>query len=231
MSSGRAVSVLAAAVALACTYDFDRFEAATPGSSGASGSGASGSGPSAGGTSTGGTSGEAGENGEMAVGGESGTPSTGAGGATGLSCDELGGVIHDGRCYFTIAPGTGLRWSAARETCAGYSPTSHLAAITSSEEQAAIEATLSPAVSDYWIGLSLADVESDPDDDCDESPETCPFEWVTGDALSYSNWAAHSETDLEPNYTGACVRLQLDGLTWADFDCSTRLPALCEDGG
>jgi hypothetical protein len=219
MSLLRAVIVLTAPTALACTYDFDRFEDAVPGSPGAAG---------AGGLGTGGTNAESAENGGT---GAAGKPSSGEGGNTGSSCDELGGAIHDGHCYFTIAPSTGLLWTAAREACESYSASAHLATITSSAEQAAAEAAVSPAVADYWIGLSLADVERDPGNSCARSPESCPFEWVTGDTVSYSNWAEHDKGDVEPNYTGACVRLQLEGFTWADFDCSTRLPALCEDDG
>lgn len=223
-----------AIAAMACTYDFDRFADATPASSaGAPSAGSSGSasGGSAGKHAAGGKGGESGESGGQALGGQAGDPATGAGGGAGFSCDELGGAVHDEHCYFAIAPGSGLLWASARETCESFSPSSHLATITSHAEQAAIEDAFSPSVTDYWIGLSLADVEDEPSDDCDEAPESCPFEWVTGDKLIYTNWAEHSESDEEPNYTGACVRLQLDGFAWADFDCGTRLPALCEHDG
>ncbi len=229
ISRGRALSVLAAAVALACTYDFDRFEDANPASSGASSTaGSSGAGAAnTGGRATSGAGGQAGENEPS---GTAGAPSTGEGGG-GFSCAKLDGVVHEGHCYFAIAPGTGLSWSAAREACESYSTSSHLLTIGSNAEQRAVEDALTPAVSDFWIGLSLANVEDDPGEECEDAPESCPFTWVDGEAVSYANWAEHSKRDVEPNYTGACVRLQLDGFKWADFDCSTRLPAVCEHDG
>jgi hypothetical protein len=230
------VAIVTAVFAVACTYDFDRFENASPASSGGTataGSSGSGGNGNVGAGARGGSGGRGGESGENSGGGlgEAGGPETGEGGGAGFSCDELDGVVHDEHCYFVLAPGSGLSWTMARETCEGYSPSSHLVTISSSAEQAAIENALSPSVSDYWIGLALADVENEPNDDCDEAPESCPFEWVTGEALSYANWAAHGKNDVEPNYTGACVRLQLDDFNWADFDCGTRLPAVCEHDG
>lgn len=227
------IGILTAVAALGCTYDFDRFE--SPGAASSGGTTATGGTGTGGGGKGGASAGGSGQvsaggaSGEEGLGGETGGGAvSGEGGAAGFSCSELGGKVHDGNCYFAIAPGTGLSWGSARETCEKYSPSSHLATIGSDQEQAAIEAALSPSVSDYWIGLSLANIESEPDEACDDEPESCPFEWVTGDALSYANWGEYSESDVEPNYTGACVRLQLDGFAWADYDCSTRLPALCE---
>ncbi len=170
-----------------------------------------------------------GVSGEEGLGGETGSGAvSGEGASAGFPCSELGGVSSRRKLLLRDRDRHGLFWGSARETCEEYSPSSHLATITSDAEQSAIEDAFSPSVTDYWIGLSLGNVEHDPDEECDEEPERCPFEWVTGDALSYANWAEHSQSDVEPNYTGACVRLQLDGFAWADFDCSTRLPALCE---
>jgi hypothetical protein len=224
----------AAFVALGCTYDFDRFE--SPGAAGSGGSATAGSAEStagkAGASSGGARSGsEGGASGDSELGGESGRGAApGDGTGAGFSCEAVSGTGDGDHCYFAIAPDAGLSWAAARETCEGYSPSSHLLTIGSFAEQAAIDETFARAGSEYWIGLSLSDVEGAPDDACQESPERCPFEWVTGDALSYENWARHSKNEIEPNYTGACVRLQLDDFAWADFDCSSRLAALCEHG-
>jgi hypothetical protein len=57
---------------------------------------------------------------------------------------------------------------------------------------------------------------------------SCPWLWVTDDKFAFSKWARRDGSDPEPNFTGACVRLQLTDRSWADFPCGTQLPAICE---
>ncbi len=161
--------------------------------------------------------------------GDSSTTTTG-GATSGLDCDSVGGMVHGEHCYFVIAEGTGLGWEAARDACRAHSPDTHLVTITSDDEQTWLEATFFPGSKDLWIGLALEDTGSDPSSTCRLLPDLCPFSWVTDEALDYTHWAVHSESDVEPNYTGACVRLQLDDQNWADLDCKTTLSAICEDG-
>jgi hypothetical protein len=90
-----------------------------------------------------------------------------------------------------------------------------------------LEETFFPATDDHWIGLSLADTSWLPFG-CSDDPESCPFLWVTGETLDFTDWAV-SVIDPEPNYSGACVRILFDDLDWADRTCgTTRLPAICE---
>jgi hypothetical protein len=149
-------------------------------------------------------------------------------GPPGFDCATLDGLVWNGHCYFSIAAGTGLIWTRAKTTCESFSD-SHLATLTTSAEQAAIEGAFFPSTTDYWIGLSLQDPSSQtPPSSCKTTPGSCPFRWVTGEVLSFTKWTQRSGTDAEPNYTGACVRLQLTDRSWADFGCGAQLPAICE---
>lgn len=150
------------------------------------------------------------------------------GGPAGFDCDALEGLLWSGHCYFVIAPGSGLVWTRAATTCETFSG-SHLASVTSADEQEAIEGAFFPSTTDYWIGLSLQGASSaTPPASCKTTPGSCPFLWVTGETLSYTNWSRRSASDVEPNYSGGCARLQLTDRAWADLGCGTQLPALCE---
>jgi hypothetical protein len=173
-------------------------------------------GPSKGGTTSGGgTGGNAGGTG-------------GGGGMLGFDCDELSGTIANQHCYFAVGRGAGLSWRAAKAACEIYS--AHLVTITSSAEEELVQSRFFPAVSDYWIGLALNDTSGDtPPRTCKSAPSTCPFRWVTGEALSYADWATRGGSDSEPNFSGPCVRIQLSDLKWADYGCSMgQLPGICE---
>lgn len=153
---------------------------------------------------------------------------TDASGPAGFDCAALDGTLVDGHCYFAIAPGTGLIWTRAKTTCETFSG-SHLATLTSSTEQAAIEAAFFPSTYDYWIGLSLQGASNQvPPATCKTMPGSCPWLWVTGEKFSFSKWGRRDGTDPEPNFNGSCVRLQLTDRSWADFPCGTQLPAICE---
>jgi hypothetical protein len=125
-----------------------------------------------------------------------------------LECLSLHGIVFKGHCYFTVAAGA---WDQNACDAQG----AHLATLTAADEQAAA-ATVSPG-QERWIGLRRRN----------GSPrDPTSFEWVTGEPLSYDNWANYGST-REPNGTGDCVRLLTAG-TWADNDCSERFPVLCE---
>ena len=146
----------------------------------------------------------------------------------GFDCAQLAGKVLDGHCYFVIAPGTGLVWSRAQSTCEEFEG-AHLASVTSADEQAALEAAFFPSTADYWIGLALEGASNQtPPASCKTNPRSCPFLWVSGEELSFTKWSRRSANDVEPNYTGACVRLQLTDKSWADYGCGTQLPAICE---
>lgn len=216
----------------------------TAGTSGASsagkgGGGAGGKGGSAGSMSAGeggdagtGGSDQGGEAGEPTAGtaGSAGTASTagnaGTGGSAGFDCAALSGTTFDGHCYFAVGNGAGLAFDEAAAACAANDGAS-LVAITSENEQNALEAAFFPASTDYWIGLSLEGAPEDVPIECSIFDDVCPFEWITAEALTFTDWALR-DGDNEPNYSGACVRIQADDLAWADFGCTSPLPAICE---
>ena len=114
--------------------------------------------------------------------------------------------------------------------CEAYSSKTHLVTITSADEQAALATAFFPTQTDTWIGLSLADPSKSPDSICKLISDQCPFQWVTGEALGYTDWAKRSGSDSEPNYTGSCVRLQAADETWADTGCTgSKYQAICEE--
>ena len=141
------------------------------------------------------------------------------------------GTTISGHCYFVIGEDSGLDWPAAKSACEGYSKTTHLVTITSDSEQAAIIKAFFPAKTETWIGLSLADPSKSPDATCKIEPDQCPFHWVTGEALDYTDWSTRSSTDKEPNFSGSCVRIQASDQAWADTGCTgSKYRAICEDG-
>lgn len=197
------------------------------GEAGASASGAGGeaeggaAGSGNGGVSAGGTA-----NGGATSGGPAGggTALAGAGGAAGADCDTLGGASFEGHCYFYVS--SLLDFEAAQGACADAGAT--LVAINSVEEQRFLESTFFAPANDAWIGLSLAALTNPNASMCKAMPSACPFRWQTGEPLAYTKWGSHSASDSEPNYTGACVRLQGATLDWADQGCGERVRAICE---
>ncbi len=181
--------------------------------------GASGGAASAGGTTA--TGGATAAGGSVTMNGGSGS-----GGAAGFDCDARGGKLANAHCYFPIGRDAPLSWQAAKSACE--SADAHLVTLTSAAEaQLVVEQFLS-AAGDHWIGLALANTSSEPPRSCKNNPASCPFRWVTAEPLEFSDWAMHSALDKEPNYTGACVRIQAADLKWADNGCSQELPAICE---
>ena len=190
---------------------------ATPSGGGAAGRG----GTATGGTATAGTSaGGAGAGGKATA----GAPGGGSGGAAPVACTD--GTTHDGHCYFLVGTSGGLDWEHAKTECEASG--AHLVTITSSGEQSFVASSFFPSPDDAWIGLGLEDTTSDPSSLCSLLPDTCPFLWVTGEPLDYTAWAMRSGNDDEPNYTGACVRLQASDQAWADMSCTSTFRAVCE---
>jgi hypothetical protein len=165
------------------------------------------------------------------AGGQSGSSAAGAGtsGVAGNAPSDCSdGTTFGGHCYFLASTAGGLDWASAQAACEAKG--SHLVTITSAEEQSMLATTFFPATDDAWIGLSLEDIASDPSALCQVLPDTCPFLWVTGEALAYDAWAVRSGDD-EPNYTGACARMLAADQAWADADCTSPYRAICENDG
>jgi hypothetical protein len=205
---------------------------ASGGRSGSGGRGASGDANLAGdgGRPTSGASGSGG-GGAPSSAGHAGQASSGAAGSGATSCTGSGATAYGGHCYFLVGDDSPLDWPSAKSACAAHSNGAHLVTVGSTEEQAMLAASFFPATVDAWLGLSLDDVTKDPSSLCKLAPDQCPFEWITGEKLEYTNWTVRSGGDSEPNYTGACVRMQASDETWGDNSCSVKLRAICEEGG
>jgi hypothetical protein len=189
---------------------------AIPSSGGSAGrGGTSTGGAGAGGTSAGGHTGAGAPSG--------GKAGSGTAGSASVECSD--GTTHDGHCYFLVGTSGGLDWEHAKSECDTHD--AHLVTITSSAEQMFVATTFFPSSDDAWIGLSLEDTRSNPSSLCSLAPDACPFLWVTAEKLDYDAWAMRSGDD-EPNYTGACVRLQASDQAWADTGCSSEFRAVCE---
>jgi hypothetical protein len=200
---------------------------ATSGGTSASG-GSAGSGNTAGRlTTTGGVSSGGTSVGGSNSGGAAGSTSSAGAGGKGFDCTTVSGNVWNQHCYFSVSEGTGVYWSAAQTACSSFG--AHLVTITSEEEQREIAADFFPAVKDYWIGLSLADhTANTAPASCKSNAASCPFSWISGEPLSYVNWAVRGTTS-EPDFSGPCVRIQLSDQAWGDLGCSsTQLPAICE---
>lgn len=210
----------------ACTYDFERFVAKGPNTSGGGGGGAAtladanrgpaaagengsageapsweaaGGGPprDAGNGQSGATAGRAGATGGTAV----------AGGGTSFDCDAVRGTVFQGHCYFANS-------TPAAYDASGACAPAHLVTITSSSEESAVELLL--AGRDHWIGLKNSSTIH----------TEASFQWVTSEAFnpstSFRHWAAS-----EPDFSGDCVRMRADGY-WADYPCTSELNSICE---
>jgi len=141
-----------------------------------------------------------------------------------VACTD--GTTYDGHCYFSIGTSTALDWEHAKSECEAQA--AHLVTITSSGEQTFLATTFFPSSADAWIGLALEDTKDDPSSLCSFFADECPFLWVTGETVAYDAWATRSGDDDEPNYTGACVRLQAADQAWADTGCASAFRAVCE---
>ncbi|MBE6864480.1 MAG: hypothetical protein E7495_08000 [Ruminococcus flavefaciens] len=103
--------------------------------------------------------------------------------------EELNWKYYPDPAHYQIV-NTGLTWQEAENKCEEYG--AHLAVINSQREQAMIEALLKEEKSpkkNYWIGLSR-------NDDGD-------FNWITGEALDYTNWYSDNPNNLDGNQNAA----------------------------
>jgi hypothetical protein len=155
---------------------------------------------------------------------------TSSAGASGASSSTCSGTTFGGHCYFLIGTDSGLDWPTAKTTCEAHSKTTHLVTITSADEQTALVKAFFPSNTDTWIGLSQKDPSKSPDALCKVMADQCPFVWVTGEALGYTDWSTRSSSDREPNYSGSCVRMRSDDQSWGDTSCTgSKDRAICEE--
>lgn len=115
-----------------------------------------------------------------------------------------------GNCYMYFS--NQVPWTVALAACGSHGATSHLAVITSADEQAVVAAIGAP-VADVWMGGSDRVTEMD-------------WQWVTGEAMVYEGWR-----EGEPNDSNGedCMIMEVDvGGTWDDRDCDNTYGYYCE---
>jgi hypothetical protein len=115
-----------------------------------------------------------------------------------------------GNCYMYFS--AEVPWSVALSACAAISETTHLAVITSAEEQAVVASIAAP-VADVWLGGNDIDAEM-------------TWVWVTAEAMVYEGWRVG-----EPNDSNGedCMIMEVDvGGTWDDRGCADLYGYYCE---
>eukprot|EP01046_Picozoa_sp_COSAG06_P029243 COSAG06_NODE_2697_length_6436_cov_8.420546_3_plen_654_part_00 len=144
-------------------------------------------------------------------------PSCGAGGGQHGSC-EFGWTFADGSCFKLFgddALGTPLGWAEAEEECRLLG--SHLASVTSAEQQAAV-GRLAGGTNRVWIGLN-------------DMAEEGSFVWSDGEPLEYSNWYHWDESQTGRDYCFSCGDgisiTQMTHYQWNDHDQLDLLPYIC----
>jgi hypothetical protein len=126
---------------------------------------------------------------------------------SGVPCTETGALQFGGHCYFLVTAAASEQM--AQTTCAGTG--AHLVTLTQTAEQTAVQAL--GTGTERWIGLFRKN-----------GPPTDPsYAWITNEPRAgFADWSPG-----EPNGSGQCVRLLATNL-WADDDCATMLPFICE---
>nr|AGF93336.1 protein containing C-type lectin domain protein [uncultured organism] len=121
------------------------------------------------------------------------------------SAGSHGGQMYNGNEYKLIT--NDMSWSDAKDYCENQG--GHLVTITSSEENSFVQNLINQ---DVWIGFTDQSSEGD-------------FEWVTGETVSYTNWAPG-----EPNDWGSgedYTQMVTDG-EWNDYSGTNNLAFVCE---
>lgn len=114
---------------------------------------------------------------------------------------------------YDVIRAEGITWTNAQATAAALGSGWQLASITSAAENTFVSSLLSAALPDrshFWLGASDAKVEG-------------TFEWVTGEAFSYTNWWGG-----EPNDAGNedFLALDLRSGAWGWNDAPDTLGAI-----
>ncbi len=127
-------------------------------------------------------------------------------------CDDGDVNVEDpgtGHCYMLFQ--TIQTWADASAACAAIGPTTHLAVITTPEENALISPMA--GLLDVWVGSTDAAIEM-------------TWVWVNAEPFVWDNWR-----DGEPNDANGedCMILEgeLNG-SWDDRDCGNTYAYVCE---
>ena len=116
------------------------------------------------------------------------------------TCPEPGAVVYGGHCYFPLT--ASAKWAQQRDQC--LLKGAHLATITSSGEQTAVEKI---SAGDRWFGLFRY---------------ATLWVWVTVEVSAYQHWKPPG-----PGATGDCARMDAKG-EWRESSCDEGHPAICE---
>ena len=152
--------------------------------------------------------------------GEAGLASTcGAGGSQHASCD-FGWTFADDACFKLFGDGVmgePLEWAAAEEACQEMGSETHLASVTSEEQQRAV-AHLAATTDFIWIGLN-------------DMAEEGSFVWSDDEPLEYSNFDQNDELQrgqVDCDLCGDGVALaQSSDYRWKDEPVSRLWPYIC----
>jgi hypothetical protein len=137
------------------------------------------------------------------------------GGAQHASCD-FGWTFADDACFKLFGDGVlgqPLGWADAEEACLQMGSNTHLASVTSEEQQVAVAMWLLARVEsgEVWIGLN-------------DLAEEGSFVWSDDEPLGYSNWRRGEPND---GYDGEdAAQMNTDG-TWNDRGHNAALPYIC----
>ena len=152
--------------------------------------------------------------------GELGLTASLAGGAQHASC-EFGWTFADDSCFKLFGDGVlgqPLGWADAEVACQEMGSQTHLASVTSEEQQRAVQHLASSSEAQgIWIGLNDMAEECEHDGDC--------FVWSDGEPLEYSNWLQGM-----PNNNGNQDAVQLyvpQSSQWQDYGETTLNPYIC----
>ena len=100
---------------------------------------------------------------------------------------------------------------AATSLCHGWRKNATLAAVTSAAEASFLTGTVG-VKSGTWIGAN-------------DLAKSGSYQWVTGEAWSYTNWASGFPAGSPSAH---CVRMGSQGQKWENVSCQSQNVTLCE---
>ena len=134
----------------------------------------------------------------------------GSGGSQHASCD-FGWTFADDACFKLFGDDAPLSWADAEEACQEMGSQTHLASVTSAEQQRTVE-HLAGGADLAWIGLN-------------DMAEEGSFVWSNDEPLEYTNWAQNEGPD---GASGAVTTVRRSDWQWSDgAPSTTKFPYIC----
>ena len=150
--------------------------------------------------------------------GEVGLAASCSGGAQHAACD-FGWTFADDACFKLFGTSNGVQgeplgWADAEEACQEMGSQTHLASVTSEEQQRAVAHLASDASShDVWIGLN-------------DFAEEGSFVWSDDEPLEYANWNANAKGRPRPDANGVSLSMAAQD-TWFNNPETDLHPYIC----